>query len=367
MRLTLLTEIPAPFRLPLFNALAAEDGIDLQVLFLSEEDPRRTHYRFYADELRASWRVLHGRSIRRGGVWLILNRGVVRALERQRPDVVIVGGWNQPAFWVAALWCRARHRKLVVWIESTSGDARSGLALLERAKRWFARHSDAALVPGRLSAEFAHGLGTPRDRIRIAPNAIDGEIFGERVAERRAHREQLRADLGISGFVVLYVGRLDVEKGLDTLIESMRDVLGTLVLVGGGETEQELRALAGDDVRFTGPLERDALVDWYAAADAFVLPSISEPWGMVLNEAAAAGLPLVATDAAGAAHELIEDGRNGFRVPAGDRGALNEALGRLADDETLRAAAGQRSLEVARRFTPEAWAAAVAAATRDLL
>jgi glycosyltransferase involved in cell wall biosynthesis len=97
----------------------------------------------------------------------------------------------------------------------------------------------------------------------------------------------------------------------------------------------------------------------YAEADVFVLPSLSEPWGMVLNEAAAAGLPLVATDAAGAAHELIDEGQNGFMVPAGDEGALAGALRRLASDETLRMAAGAHSRVVADRFVPEAWANAV--------
>jgi glycosyltransferase involved in cell wall biosynthesis len=80
---------------------------------------------------------------------------------------------------------------------------------------------------------------------------------------------------------------------------------------------------------------------------------------MPLNEGAAAGLPLVSTDAAGAAHELIEDGVNGFRVRAGDVGALHTALDRLVGDATLRRAAGERSRATAARFTPEAWADAV--------
>lgn len=87
---------------------------------------------------------------------------------------------------------------------------------------------------------------------------------------------------------------------------------------------------------------------------------------MGLNEAAAAGLALVATDAAGAAHDLIEDGANGFRVPANDIGALRTALARLAADESLRSDAGTRSLEVSERFTPAAWSAAVAALARRL-
>jgi glycosyltransferase involved in cell wall biosynthesis len=92
----------------------------------------------------------------------------------------------------------------------------------------------------------------------------------------------------------------------------------------------------------------------------FVLPSRSEPWGMVLNEAAAAGLPLVATEESGAAHDLVDG--NGYRVAAGDVDALRDALSSLAADSELRARMGARSRELAKRFTPEAWADGVASA-----
>jgi glycosyltransferase involved in cell wall biosynthesis len=115
-------------------------------------------------------------------------------------------------------------------------------------------------------------------------------------------------------------------------------------------------------VTFLGHVERDALPALYADADVAVVPSRSEPWGMALNEAALAGLPLVSTTATGAAEELIEDGVNGFRVPPDDVPALRDALRRLVDDEAFRRAAGARSRELGARFTPAAWADAVCAA-----
>jgi len=86
----------------------------------------------------------------------------------------------------------------------------------------------------------------------------------------------------------------------------------------------------------------------------------------VLNEAALAGLPLVSTTAPGAGDELIEDGVNGFRVPPEDAGALRGAIVRLVEDETFRRAAGERSREIAGRFTPDAWADAVAKAVEQV-
>lgn len=90
------------------------------------------------------------------------------------------------------------------------------------------------------------------------------------------------------------------------------------------------------------------------------MPSRSETWGMAMNEAAAAGLPLVATEAPGAGHDLIEEGVNGFRVPVEDVEALRAALVRVAEDEAFRAAASARTRELAAGYTPEAWAVAVA-------
>ena len=358
MRIALLTEIPAPFRIPLFNALAARPDVDLRVLFLAAGDPRRRHYDLHEEEWRFDRRVLPGREVRRGGRWLVLNRGAGRELRRFRPDAIAVGGWNQPAFWRALVYARAHRVPLLVWVESTLRDARSEALPLELAKRALVRGAWGAFVPGRASAQYARALGFAEERVVTAPNAVDQRVFGERVGELRASREPSRS------CSFLYVGRLDPEKGLDVLLEAFARVPGELVLVGGGSEEERLRRAAPDRVSFAGPLPRDAVVARYAAADAFVLPSRSEQWGMVLNEAAAAGLPLVATEAAGGAYELVEDGVNGFVVAPNDAEALARAMRRLAEDEPFRHAAGLRSRQLAARLTPGAWAEGVAGLAR---
>ena len=340
-RLTLLTEIPAPYRIPLFNALA--DRLDLTVLFLRERNPERP-YELHEDELRFVRHVLPGADLTLRGRWIVLNRGVARALHRARPDVLLLGGWNQPAFLAALLRSRV---PAILWVESTVSDRRSGR--LEPLKRLLLRRVAAFVVPGSASRDYLRGLGIPAERIVVARNAVDPAIFGVERDERRPGPVR-----------VLAVGRLAREKGLDLLLRAAEGLPVELLLAGTGPEEASLRAAAGANVRFLGQVPRDELPALYAHADVYALPSRSDPWGMTLNEAALAGLPLVATDAAGAAHELIEDGVNGFRVPAGDVAALREALRRLSEDEPLRRAAGARSAELARGFTPGAWAAAVA-------
>jgi glycosyltransferase involved in cell wall biosynthesis len=352
MRLALLTEIPAPYRIPLFNALA--ERVDFRALFLAREDPRRPFYESDRDEWRFDHRFLPGGGLRRGGRWLVLNWGVLGELRRFQPDAVGVGGWNQPAFWEALVYSRARRAPLLVWVESTKRERRPGTAPLELGKRLMIRGASGFFVPGRAAAEYVRSFGVPQERVALAPNAIDDSLFARAAVDRRGRNE----------CTFLYAGRLDPEKCVDVLLRAFEQVPGELVLAGSGTEERRLRALASDRVRFLGPLGRNELVDWYARADVFVLPSRSEPWGMVLNEAAAAALPIVATENVGAAHDLVEDGVSGFRVPSGDSAALADALRRLAEDEAFRRNAGARSRELASRFTPEAWAEGVAGLAR---
>lgn len=355
-RLALLTEVPAPFRTPLFNALA--ERVELDVLFLAEHDPRRA-YGLEPEAYRFRYGVLPGLGLTRSGSWIVVNVGASRALRRARPDVVLVGGWNQPAFWGALAWARRRGVPVVAWVESTARDARSGAVATERAKRAFVRRCEAFVVPGRASAAYLRSLGVQPERIAVAPNAVDLSAFRDQVAELQRERERLRAERGLTRTTFLTVARLSPEKGVDVLLRAFGGLDADLVVAGSGPEERRLRALAPPEVRFLGHVEGDELLAWYACADAFVLPSRSETWGMVLNEAAAAGLPLIATEAVGAAWDLVDEGINGFLVPSEDANALREALRCVAGDEAFHAAAGARSHEIVAPFTPGVWATSV--------
>jgi hypothetical protein len=177
MRLVLLTEIPAPYRIPLFNALAEQT--DLHVVFLRERNPERP-YGLHRDEWRFRWTVLRGRDVTLGRRWLVLNTGVLRAL--RGADAVVVGGWNQPAFWQALALAKLRSLPVVVWVESTQRDARSGA--FDAVKRMLVGAFDAVVVPGRASSDHVRSLGVREQRITVAANAVDIELFGS--PQRRA-------------------------------------------------------------------------------------------------------------------------------------------------------------------------------------
>jgi glycosyltransferase involved in cell wall biosynthesis len=359
MRLLILTEIPAPFRIPGFNALGAQ-GVELHVVVVAEHDPRR-RYDVDPSKFSFTYYVLRGRDLRVRGRWLAFNSGFGRLMKRIDPDVVVVGGWNQPVFWQALFATRRRGIPSVLWVESTAHDARMSSRISGFIRGAALRLAEAFVVPGRASAHYLEQLGVEPTAITTAFNAVEPNVVGaKKEITPRTNRDTDEC-------VFLYVGRLEPEKGLDVLVRAMRDVPGKLVIVGEGSRRAELERLAPDRrVVFPGHALRPELRRWYEAADVFVLPSRSEPWGMVLNEAAMAGMPLVATEAVGAAYDLIEPNVNGYLVPPDDVTALADALQKVGADADWRASAGRRSQEIVQAYTPEAWAIELAKLVRRL-
>lgn len=343
-RVTLLTEIPAPYRIPLFNALA--ERVDLRVVFLRERNPERP-FDLHRDELRFAWDVLPGRDVTVRSRWIVINASVASRL--RDADAVILGGWNQAAFLEAAVRTRMGRIPMFFWVESTGGDARSGR--VERAKRALLHGADGFIVPGIAAREYLESLGVSPERITTAPNAVDPAIFGSATRSRRNGPCRIVA-----------VARLSPEKGVDVLVRAVDGLDAEVVVAGSGPEESRLRRLAGPNVTFLGNVERDDLPQLYADADIAVVPSRSDTWGMALNEAALAGLPLVASTVVGGSRDLIEDGVNGFRVTPEDTVALRAVLQGLVANADLRRAAGARSREIAARFTPEIWADATTTA-----
>jgi GT2 family glycosyltransferase/glycosyltransferase involved in cell wall biosynthesis len=230
--------------------------------------------------------------------------------------------------------------------------------LLHRLAFPFVRHiyrnADALIVYGEHVMRYLIQEGVRPERIFVETHAVDNRIYGRVVTE--AELADLRLILAIPCHepVILYVGRMEPEKGLEQLIRafaSMADSQAVLVLAGTGSQQPRLRSLAArlgvaGRVRWPGYVPPSGTPPYYALASVFVLPSITtrrdkETWGLVVNEAFNQSLPVIATDAVGAAAGgLIEDGVNGLIVPEGDAAALMGALRQMLCDEPRRRAMG---------------------------
>jgi glycosyltransferase involved in cell wall biosynthesis len=361
---------PTAYRAPLLDRIAARDDLDLVVAYAA----RSVAGRAWDGPLGHRATFLRGVAI--PGMHRILRHeypvtpGVGRFLARESPDVVVVSGWSTFAAQAAILWCRRRRVPHVVVVESHDRDPR---ASWRRAVKWFVvprllARAAGVLVTGTLAQESMIRAGFAPDRIWRFANTVDTREFAERAAELAPRREEIRGSLGLSDdeVVVLCVARLIPEKALEILVEASGRVPGAVAVLAGDGPERARLAPLGAKV--LGDVEWSRIVELYVAADVFALVSRNETWGVVVNEAAACGLPLVLSEHVGAAADMLEEGVNGFLVPVGDVAATARALARLAEDPGLRAGFGKRSAAIARGWgyesSIEGFVLAVGAAVR---
>jgi 1,2-diacylglycerol 3-alpha-glucosyltransferase len=374
-RLVILTEIIAPYRIPIFNALAARPDIDLHVIFLSENDPSLRQWHVDKKGIRFSFEVLPSIRFRFGPYNVLLNRGVGSALRRAAPDVILCGGYNYLASWSAARWAQRHDIPLILWSESTEKDARSLHGPVEFLKRRFRSLCRAFIAAGKSSRDYLLALGVPASAIFVAPNAVDVDSFATLGSQARESAGATRLRLNLPARYFVYVGRLVREKGVFDLLsaysaldDSSRSRIG-LVFVGDGPARSELARQAAqfDSVRFTGFLQKEATPAVYALADALVLPTHSDTWGLVVNEAMACGLPVMVSAVAGCAADLVIEGRTGFQFHAHDTEALTLILRKFAESTDLKTTMGSESRCHIQSYTPSAWAEGAAKAVRAVL
>ena len=216
--------------------------------------------------------------------------------------------------------------------------------------RFIYYHSDAIVVYGEHVKSYLISEGVSSDRIFVANHAIDNDAYSIEVTteEKRSFRERL--DVPINGNVILYLGRLEKEKGIDLLLKAFSRIEKHdlfLIIAGAGSFSQELENIVDqlgirDGVRFIGYIRPEEAYRLYSIADVFVLSSITtkifkEPWGLVVNEAFNQGVPVIASDSVGAAAGgLLADGFNGIVFPEGDLEALRRSILSIFEQPDLR-------------------------------
>ncbi len=353
---------PNPSRAPHLDRIAAHPDIDLTVIYAASTVHRRewtlqlAHDPIVLRGLRLpAMRILHHDYPLTPQIW--------RLLERERFDVLVIGGWSLMATQLGIVWARFRH---VPYLLISENHFRENRPLWVRALKaavlpHLVKPAAGQLVTGTLAREHQLHYGAREDSVTVFPNTVDVENFGRRAHELSAKRDEIRQALGVAGdaLVVTQVSRFIPLKGPDLAIEAvararaLTDRVMHLVLVGSGPMHDGLVRRARElDVptSFPGWRSGDDLIEIYAATDIFMLLSRREPWGIVVNEAAACGLPLVLTDAVGAAADLLVPGENGELVRSGDEAGAAEAIARLANDEARRARFGRRSHELAQSW-----------------
>lgn len=361
MRVAILTEIISPYRIPVFNKLATYPNIELKVLFASETEGLR-NWRVAKERIQFDYEVLPGKVIAKTyqNGSLFLNPTIAGSIRQGKFDVIIFGGYHHPSYWLALAYSKAAGKRTILWSESNLRDHRIQSSLRMAFKRFLIGAFDRYLVPGTAQRKYLESFGVHETKIWLAPNAVDVDHFASGSAAQRTRKDVIKASLGITGDVILYVGRLIDDKGMADLLPALEDVIrhhpATLLVVGTGPDEKRYRAFAAErnlPVIFAGFQQQEDLPRYYAIADIFAFPTHSDTWGLVLNEAMSCGLPIVASSAAGAVDDLVFHGENGYIHPPGESAAIADAIKKLLIAPSARHKMGIRSAQIMEGFTPE--------------
>ena len=297
------------------------------------------------------------------------------ALGEIGPEVVFLNGWSDPGALTAWRWARRHGVPTVLMSDSQRHDERRVFW-----KEWFKcgvlAGCQAAFVAGRRHAEYLTALGFASKPVTLGYDVVDNAHFRTGAEAAREEARAARARLGLPERYFLCVSRFVAKKNLPRLLRAFADYRRQagpgawhLVVLGDGEGRGELEARIAHDgltgtVHLPGFRQYDALPAYYGLADALVLASTTDQWGLAVNEAMAAGLPVLVSRVCGCAPELVEEGVNGWTFDPHDPSTLASLLARMAcasgDDRAAMSRASRRivadwSLD---RFAAGFWEAA---------
>lgn len=336
-KLLYLNNFEPPYRVPFFNLLGERYDMTLA---LSETTTDRT-------ERNMAWFTEHERSyqVKQLSCRSILGRPVATQVKEMLGDYDLVfmdmyGNWtNMYAIWRMAL----SGRKFMLSVDGLLPHDRENL--FSRSIKHFLLNCPVhVLSSGSASDEVLKSYGVPPEKIsRYHFTPLTKKDLADAAEWKKLDRQALRAQLGMAEKrILLSVGRFSYDrgygKGYDLLMraaEGMDSSIG-IYIVGDEPTEEFVRWKEEkklDHVHFTGFKSKEELAEYYAAADAFVLMTRGDVWGLVINEAMAYGLPVITTDRCMAGLELIDEDVNGYIVHSGDACGLSDKIRRLFSEE----------------------------------
>lgn len=365
MTICCLEPVLAPYSIPRFRALQAlRPDCSVRVMALGATE-RMREWKVQKQDLGFEYlEAVPGETVENIEPRLLAAR-VRQWLYDCDPQAVVITGYYYPAMRAAAQWAR-RHGRASVYMGDSQRVDRPRIALREWLKGWWVRrHYDSAFVAGERAADYLTGMGFPRERIWTGYDVVDNDTIASGAADARAAASELRTRLGLPDRFFLFVGRFSGEKNLPRLLEAYagyRQAAGRqawgLVMVGRGPQDGLLqrRAQEIDGVVFAGFQQADQLPAYYGLASCLVLPSLSETWGLVVNEAMAAGLPVLVSPRCGCVPELVRSGWNGYLCDPLDIAGMTRSMAVLSSPETDIDAMGAASRRIVDLYTPETWA-----------
>lgn len=286
-----------------------------------------------------------------------------KVLGQHQYDIIIIPGYAYIFCWIAWLVSITRGKDIIISFDSTEMD-NPHVWYKEALKKMFISKCDGAFCYGKKARDYLLKLGMTDNDIHQRCQATDNDMIKKLSSAAVDMKHQLIKAHSVSNYNFIYVGRLSREKNIEALLSAfgklkIENALAEnwgLIIVGDGPDRQSLTQMVSDhnimNVYFAGGKSWEEVPVFYAMSDVFVLPSLSEPWGLVVNEAMVCGLPVIVSDRCGAAHDVLEDGENGFVFNPLDIDELAGKLGYFVGNQKEIERMGTNSRNMISNYTP---------------
>jgi glycosyltransferase involved in cell wall biosynthesis len=320
-KVLLVTNVPQTYRIPLFNELAVqlkEKNIDLKVVFASDGYKRRKT-KIDLSEIRFDYEILKSLKFNFGDVekTIFTYGGLNKVISAYQPDRIIVAGYSFAAMRIFLRSLTHKSLKYIIWSGSIEFPGRYDSSLRKMFRRLLIRRASGFIAYGSKAKEYLTRMGAPSEKVSIGINTVDTTFFREDTNRIRSSSAE-----GIKR--LLFVGYLVPRKNVSRLIQIIEVLAATrndfeLHILGDGsdrlKLEEKVREKGmGERIIFHGFVQKKDLPQHFAASTVFLFQTDFDIWGLVLNEAMAAGIATLSSVNAGATFDLIEEGRTGFAI-----------------------------------------------------
>lgn len=343
-KVLILHNIISPIRVHLFNELNAyyqAKGISFKVIFLSVSDKNRD-WKTNVD-INFNYEISDNFAIRIAGKDLntfFINPKILKIIKKENPDQIISFGWDNWATYVANWWCHKNDKISTLWCGSTKYEKSWRRTIFNPLVKYLIKRTTNFIAYGSRAKEYLISLGINEKKIQIFYNTIDIDYFQNKSADFNiAERENLKKSLSIkTSKIILFSGRIIEMKGIFEMVSGFNiyyrknsDI--SLILMGTGPDKHKLQKYIKEmnikNIFFTGFIQYANLYKYYAISDLLLFPSRQDVWGLVLNEAAACGLPIITPSEVGASVDLIQEGKNGYIIELNCPICISESIDKI--------------------------------------
>lgn len=353
----------AHYKSKLFSELhryAPQYGIEIHVVQIALSEKSRANMGdAEASRYDYDYEVLFNTSLDQVGLGA-RTAALLAKIRAYRPDVLNLTGWYDPAQWVLLFYAKLRGIKVIISNESNVRDhVRMGLK--ERFKQFLLSQADGFFCFGKSSAAYLEKLGVKPSQIFTQKAAIvDNDVILAHYHQAFAERDIRKKAKNWASYNFIFVGRLIPPKNLPLLLQAFAKVSAQapdwgLVLLGEGEQKAELQTMAAplSNVRFEAGVPWYEVAEYLALADVLVLPSESEPWGLVVNEAMICGLPVLVSEPSGCVDDLVQEGQNGWKFHPHQLPDFVDKLHHFVDNSANLGRMGSISRKIVADFEPQ--------------